>query len=272
MCLQEASVSPLQYACRKLRCYFRSGLSGSSGFTFYSALPRSFGFTRYSALPESSGFAAPFHQHSVSADPVCLPDTRFHLLWPPQECHVSLALGQAPVSPTLGCRRSSLLPAPFHQHSVSADPVRLPARPVSPALGFSGSGLPPGPPRFTSTRFHLYSELSGSFGFTFHSAHPGGLGFTSTVHFRETSVSPVSPVQWAFRKLRLHLLRCASKKLRFHLYSTLSGSFGIISAVGFQEAPVSPFTVRFQEASVSPFTVHSQKAPVSPLQYTFRRR
>ena len=134
MCLQEASVSPLQYACRKLRCYFRSGLSGSSGFTFYSALPRSFGFTRYSALPESSGFAAPFHQHSVSADPVCLPDTRFHLLWPPQECHVSLALGQAPVSPTLGCRRSSLLPAPFHQHSVSADPVRLPARPVSPAL------------------------------------------------------------------------------------------------------------------------------------------
>ena len=67
------------------------------------------------------------------------------------------------VSPTLGCRRSSLLPAPFHQHSVSADPVRLPARPVSPALGFSGSGLRPVSP---------------------------ALGFTSTVSFQEASVSP----------------------------------------------------------------------------------
>ena len=117
----------------------------------------------------------------------------------------------------------------------------------------------------------MYSGPSGSFGFTFHSAHPGSLGFTSTVHFREASVSPVSPLQWAFRKLRLHLLRCACKKLRFHLYSTLAGSFGVTSAVGFQEAPVSPFTVRFQEASVSPVTVHSQKAPVSPPRFTSTR-
>ena len=45
MNLQEASVSPLRYAPRKLRFHLYSKPPENLGFTFYGALPESFGVT-----------------------------------------------------------------------------------------------------------------------------------------------------------------------------------------------------------------------------------
>ena len=45
VCFQEASVAPLQCACRRLWFHLYSQPSESSGCTLYSALPESFGFT-----------------------------------------------------------------------------------------------------------------------------------------------------------------------------------------------------------------------------------
>ena len=157
MRLQEASVSPLQRACSKLRFYFHSRLSGSSGLTFYSALPGSFGFTLYSARLESSGFTS------------------------------TVGLREAAVLPFRVCFQEAI------GQEASASPLKCASR----NFGFSSTVCLPEDSvvlctvRFQELRLHLHSGHSGNVRFTSTVGFQEASVSPFTVHIQEASVSPL---------------------------------------------------------------------------------